>query len=484
MTKYDVLINQSRKNIDISISGTLRIPSSKSLCHRVLICASLSNGCSYLDNILFSEDIDATMNCLSALGARFEKINDASVKVSGICNPFKKPIDLKSSTHVNHEFIVNHETRDTIENHETHDTIVNHDAHKFEESSDVVELYCNESGSTLRFMIPIASALSEKVRFYGNGKLVSRPLGPYIDILKSQGLQIGYNGVLPLEINGHMVAEAFEMPGDISSQFISGLLLAAPVMNGNLSLTIGQPLESKAYVDLTVEAMEKFGIQIERKGYEFFSISEKNQYISRDYTVEGDYSQASFWIVAGTLIADENGILLEGLNRESLQGDLEVIQLVKSMGGNLVWEESGLRVYRAKTHGIDIDASQCPDIIPVMGVLGAFSEGITRVYNGKRLRIKESDRILSTITELRKMGVEIEELEDGFIILSSVKEGIQSVVFDGWNDHRIVMAMAIASLKLGCPVEIKGAEAVNKSYPNFFQHYKQIGGDVIEQYIR
>lgn len=469
MTKYDVLINQSRKKLDISVRGTLRTPSSKSLSHRALICASLSNGCSYLDNVLFSEDIEATINCLIALGARFEKINNSSVKVSGICNPFKKPVDLVSSTNA---------TQDS------YDTILNSNVNKFTESSNVVELYCNESGSTLRFMIPIASALTEKVRFYGNGKLVSRPLGPYIDILKSQGLKINYNGALPLEIHGHMVAEAFKIPGDVSSQFISGLLLAAPVMNGNLSLTIDQPLESKAYVDLTVEAMEKFGIQIERKGYEFFSISEKNHYISRDYTVEGDYSQASFWIVAGTLMADENGILLENLNKESLQGDLEVVQLVKRMGGNLVWEECGLRVYRAKTRGIDIDASQCPDIIPVMGVLGAFSEGRTRVYNGKRLRIKESDRILSTITELRKIGVEIEELEDGFIICSNASEVIQSIEFDGWNDHRIVMAMAIASLKLGCPVEIKGAEAVNKSYPNFFEHYKQIGGDVIEQFIR
>lgn len=423
-------MNKGVKIKPSKLKGRLKIPPSKSLCHRAVISASLSLGTSHLDNIIFSDDIIATSQAMSKLGAEIEKIGKDGLKVEG-----SFPVALEGE-----------------------------------------ELDCKESGSTLRFLIPISLLSDTDVCFIGRGKLVSRPLDSYYKIFDKQGIEYSTDkGKLPLEIRGKLRSDEFEIEGDISSQFITGLLFTLPLLDGDSKINIIGELESKAYVDLTIDVLDKFGVEIINNDYKKFIIKGSQEYKARDYRVEGDFSQAAFWLVGGIL---GESIESSGLNPDSLQGDMAIVDLIKKMGGDLSLKGSLFTSKESKTKGIRIDVSQCPDIAPILTVLAAVSEGETRIINAARLRIKESDRIKAISTELNKLGADVKEVGDSLVIQG--KKSLKGGKVDSWNDHRIAMSLAIASIKCTEEVILTNSDSVNKSYPHFWEDFKSLGGRIDE----
>lgn len=419
-----------------SLKGSLKVPPSKSGSHRGIISAGLSDGKSLVDNIIFSHDIIATLNAMRALGVKYEitepqsEFGTGSVSIEGVGSV--KIIE------------------DTID--------------------------ANESGSTLRFLIPIAALDSGKITFTGKGKLVERPLDTYYNIFEEQGIE--YNtieGKLPLTVHGPLKPGRFNIPGNISSQFITGLLFSLPLLEDDSKIVVTSPLESKGYVDLTLEVLNLFGIEIENNNYEEFIVKGNQKYKKRDYTVEGDFSQAAFLIVAG-ILGEE--VKCSGLNVNSLQGDKAILDIVKKMGADISIKENIISTKNSNTHGIEIDASQCPDLVPILATLGALSEGTTRIINAERLRIKESDRLKAMATELNKLGADVVELEDGLEIKGKIH--LNGGIVDSWNDHRIAMALAIASIKCSGEVIIRNSESVKKSYPGFWSDFESLGGKIDE----
>lgn len=422
--KY-VMINPSE------LKGEITIPSSKSLCHRAIICAGMSEGVSNIHNVFFSQDVEATCGAMSNLGVDVVLDRRSSkIKVKGTAElrPKKANID------------------------------------------------CCESGSTLRFLIPIAATIGKEVTFDGIGKLVERPLQDYYRIFDEQ--QIHYenvDGKLPLTIDGKLKFGEYRVKGNVSSQFISGLLFALPLLEGDSKIIVTTELESKPYVDLTIDTLKKLSVHVENHDYKEFIIKGNQKYRASDYSVEGDFSQAAFWLVAGTLGAD---VVCDGMNMNSLQGDKAVLDIIKSMGGKVRVEGEKVKALPSKTKGAVIDASECPDLVPVLTVLAAVSEGTTEITNAARLRFKESDRLRAITCELNKIGADIQEKEDGLIIRG--KDILRGGTVDSWNDHRIAMALAVASLKCKEPVIIKDALCVRKSYPDFWKHFRKLGGNMDE----
>jgi 3-phosphoshikimate 1-carboxyvinyltransferase len=282
-------------------------------------------------------------------------------------------------------------------------------------------------------------------------------------------------GNLPLNIEGQFKPGNFAIEGNISSQFISGLLFSLPLLDGDSKIIITTNLESKGYVDLTLDMLNRYGIEIINNGYKEFIIKGNQRYKGRDYRVEGDYSQAAFWLVGG-ILGEE--ITSRNLNLESLQGDRVIIDIINKMGGTITLDETFIKTIASNTKGIIIDASQCPDLVPVLAVLAALSNGQTKIVNAARVRIKESDRLNAIATELNKLGADVREFDDGLVI--NGKDSLIGGVVDSWNDHRIAMALAIASIKCKDEIIIKNSEAVKKSYPHFWEDFKKLGGKIDE----
>jgi len=416
------------------LKGEVIIPPSKSLSHRAVIASGLSKGTSIIENVMFSQDIIATCACMEALGVIIKKIktstNIYTLKVTGSSN-------LK-----------------LLQN----------------------EIDCCESGSTLRFFIPISLIHQNNVTFKGKGKLISRPLKEYYKIFDKQGIEYSTtSGNLPLKVNGSLKSDQLEIAGNVSSQFITGLLFALPLLKDNSTISITSNLESKGYIDLTLDILNKFSINIINDNYKKFHISGNQEYKSRDLRVEGDFSQAAFWLVAGAIGGEINCL---DLNSQSLQGDKDVIDVLKRMNANVKINSDSICTKTSKTKHTIIDGSQCPDIIPVLAVLASLSEGTTEIINAGRLRIKESDRLTAITTELKKLGADISEKQDGLII--SGKNELNGGEVDSWNDHRIAMSLAIASLRCKNDVIIKDSSCINKSYPTFWQDFKKLGGKINE----
>lgn len=407
--------------------GDVVIPPSKSLSHRAIIAAAMAEGRSRVDNLSFSEDIKATTEAMEGLGARFEVGEDYEI-IDGVDN-------LKRVSN---------------------------------------EIECRESGSTIRFMIPIAMLADGRVVFKGEGRLVKRPLNIFHKIFDEQGIEYS-KGVdeLPLEVNGKLKGGRYRVAGDISSQFITGLLYTLPKLEEDSVIEITTNLESKGYIDLTLDVLASFGIEIENIDYREFKIKGNQKYKARNYRVEGDYSQVAFWMVAGALGSD---ISCLGMRLDSLQGDRAIHSILKSMGIELI-EKDTIKAKAGNSNGAVIDLSQCPDLGPIVTVVAALSKGETRIVNASRLRIKESDRITAMRTELNKLGAKIEETEDGMII-QGVDEFLGGVEVDAWNDHRIAMALAMAATRCKKAITLSGAESVKKSYPHFWQEYSRVGGKV------
>ena len=330
-------------------------------------------------------------------------------------------------------------------------------------------LPCRESGSTLRFLLPVAMALKDQVRFLGEGRLLQRPLSPLKEELEKHGCTFVL-GSGELWGSGRLQNGIFTLPGDVSSQYITGLLFALPLLNGDSEINLTSPLESKSYVDLTLQVLKESGIQIqvisntERVGskhvtLEKYIIPGNQRYHCPSFTTpEGDWSNGAFWLAAN-YVGFANQVSCTGLNPDSLQGDRAVSQLLRDFPNN-------------------IDGSQIPDLIPILGVVASVRPGITIISNAQRLRLKESDRLETTVGLIRDLGGDAEERPDGMIIRG--KPLLPGGSVDGCADHRIVMAAAIAATVCTNPVTIKGAEAANKSYPGFFEDYKGLGGKINE----
>ena len=414
-------------------------PSSKSMGHREIICAGLACGTSIIDNISMSKDIEATMRCLKAINVAVDEIPSMiegrkALQISGTGHPMA--------------------------------------------AADSVD--CGESGSTLRFFLPLGANLNCPLTFTGHGKLVSRPLQAYYDIFDEKFIQyFNDNGNLPVTVNGRLTPGTYKLPGDVSSQFVSGLLFALPLLSGDSVIEITSSLESSAYVDMTINCLAKFGVQIENEGgqHRRYLVKGKQRYQAQDSQVEGDWSQAAFWTVGGSL---GTSVTCEGVNVNSLQGDQAVVSIMERMGAALKQDANSVTVTGGATKATVIDAANCPDIIPVLTVLAAVSEGTTKIINAGRLRIKECDRLAAMTSELNKMGAAITEEPEGLTIVGK-PDGLKGgVTVDAWNDHRIAMSLAIAAQKCREPIILTGAESVAKSYPTFWEDYKSVGGLVEE----
>ena len=414
----DIKVYPSRLN------GEVKIPPSKSMAHRAVICAALGDGLSKISNIDYSDDIIATINGMRALGAVIEEKNEC-LEVRGINSK---------------------------------------------------ELSVNR----LRFLVPISLAFEGVTRFVGRGNLGKRPLKTYYDIFDSQGIEYSYlNGVLDLVISGKLRAGTYEVEGNISSQFITGLLFTLPLLDGDSKISITTELESKGYLDLTLSAMKDFGIKVINNEYKEFIIKGNQRYRSRDYRVEGDYSQGAFFLSADAL---GNEVTILDLKEDSLQGDREVVDILERMG--VVIEKTNLGMDGQVKHlnSTLIDASQCPDIIPVLSAVAALSNGKTEIINAGRLRIKECDRLAAVTQELNKLGAKVTEKSEGLII-EGVGELEGGVEVWSHKDHRIAMTLAIASTRCKAPIIIKDYECVSKSYPHFFEDFKKLGGRLDEWHM-
>ncbi len=411
-----------------TVSGSLMIPASKSLSHRALICAGLASGTSTIRHLGHSRDIQATMDCLKALGAVFHQKEEALL-VDG-CTP----------------------------------SLIDHPV--------VLDAY--ESGSTLRFFIPIAATSAAPVTFHGQPTLLSRPMGIYANIFLEQHLPFEQSGEA-ISFHGPLQGGLYTIDGNVSSQFISGLLMAGPLLSG-IELAVLPPYQSRSYVDLTTSMMEKFGIQIEQPTSEAYRIHPGQSYKPTDIFVESDWSQAAFFLVLGLL---NHSLTLQGLNPDSLQGDEVILDLVKKAGAKVEWDNGNLVVSPDQRKPLTIDLANCPDLGPILCVMAAYTPGTTRIEHAARLRYKECDRIAAMEEELKKWGVEISSDEDSITIVgkSSWKKE-EPVIIDSHNDHRIAMAMAIFGCCADSPCVIENAQAINKSYPDFFEDLKSLHGKV------
>ena len=416
------------------LKGEVKIPPSKSMAHRAVICAALSNGICKVTNIDYSDDIIATIEAMKSLGAVINKKGD-----------YLEVVGIKSGSNK-----------------------INKDIHE----ERIID--CNESGSTLRFLVPIASLFEGINRFIGRGNLGKRPLDTYYKIFDEQGIKYTYkDGVLDLKTEGKLKAGEFKVKGNISSQFITGLLFTLPLLDGDSKITITTEMESKGYIDLTLSAIKDFGVEIINNDYKEFIIKGNQTYTARDYRVEGDYSQAAFFLCADAI---SNDVVVNDLKLDSLQGDKEVLDILERMGVKIKSENNGL-IGKADNNlkSTIIDGSQCPDIIPVVSLAASLCEGTTEIINAGRLRIKECDRLAAVTSELNKLGAKITEKEEGLIIegVSSLKGGCKV-----WShkDHRIAMTLAIASTVCEEPIIIEDYECVSKSYPEFWSDFKSVGG--------
>lgn len=325
----------------------------------------------------------------------------------------------------------------------------------------------------MRFIIPIAAALGCSCEFRGKGKLPERPITPYIRELGKNGAVITKTeGVMPFVMNGTLKGGDYVLEGDISSQFITGLLFALPLCSGNSVIRLASKLESKPYADMTVEALSRFGITIDesedKDGLPVYRIRGGQKYRSADVSVEGDYSQAAFYFAANALGSE---IKVDNLSEKSVQGDKKILEIIGGISYNKI-NDSGLR----RLPAFSADVSDIPDLVPILAVLGCFTDGVSRITGAKRLKIKESDRLEAISSALGNIGGKITVGDDSLEI--EPVDGFHGGVIDGCNDHRIVMASAIASTMADGEITITGAEAVAKSYPDFWTDFASLGGNI------
>lgn len=409
--------------------GTVTVPPSKSAAHRAIIAAALANGRSVISNVDLSSDILATIGACRSLGCDIiieENDRYNTLTVDG-------GLSLSGETHID----------------------------------------CAESGSTLRFFIPVACTLSGTKTFTGRGRLPYRPVDAYLQIFDSQGIRYtrAADANLPLTVLGKLQGGEMRVDGRVSSQYVTGLLFALPVLNEDSAISVLGGFESRGYVDLTLDMLRRFGIEIGVSDDEF-SIKGDQRYQPRDIVVEGDYSQAAFFIVAGAIAGD---LRIAGLDAHSLQPDSAIVSIMQRMGAVITQEDDTLSVKQSVLTGTEIDVSQCPDLVPPLAIAAAFAKGETRITGAARLRIKECDRLHALAVNLNNLGIQAVETDDELIIRGGI---INGGTIDTFGDHRIAMAFAIAAAGAKSDITIPNAECISKSYPKFYDDIKALGGQI------
>lgn len=394
------------------LRGSITPPPSKSQAHRLLIAAALARGESVISNVAFSQDILATLDCLERLGAGIER-DCASVRIRGIGAPAGE--------------------------------------------GKLPRLDCRESGSTLRFMIPVALAVAGGGIFTGSGRLLERPQGPYEKLFREKNILFEHTPQ-SIRAEGKLMPGEYALSGDVSSQFITGLLYALPALSGDCDIRLTTCLESRGYVDMTLLALRAFGVEVRETGTGYH-IPGGQRYCPADLAVESDYSQAGFYYAAKGLGCE---IAIQNLNPDSAQGDKCIEPYCRRLLGE---------------GPVELDVAQCPDLVPALAVHAALRPGQdTAIVNAARLRMKESDRLAAVTQELNKLGARVEEHPDHLVIHGV--EALRGGTVDAHNDHRIAMMLAVAAVRCGGPVTLTGAESVNKSYPSFWEDYASLGGQI------
>ena len=397
-----------------SLCGTLDVIPSKSASHRAVMMAALCKEDTRLAPLQRSRDIEATLACAAALG------------------------------------------------------LGQHDA-----PQGLRTLACGESGSTLRFFIPLALDGRGPVRFVGHGRLMQRPLSVYEQLFDPRGVRWALSGDA-LTVEGQLQSGEYALRGDVSSQFITGLLLALPLLSGDSVIRITTALESRGYVELTRRIQAAFGVTSRwADGHTLLVPGGQTPVSPGSFAIEGDWSHAAFYLVAGAL-GKAGPLTLRHLDMHSTQGDRAIVPILRGMGARIEETSQGLTVYPSVLHGAQVDVTQVPDLVPVLAVAMAGAQGESRITGAARLRIKESDRLSAIADALCACGAEVRELPDGLVICGGPP--LHGAAVDGRNDHRIVMAMAVAAALCDGEITISDAEAVAKSAPAFWQEYASLGG--------
>lgn len=409
--------------IPAPLSGRIPAIPSKSDAHRLLILAAFSDRETTLLLPSLSKDIEATMECLRSLGAKIEETIPGEYLISPVSAPAASPV-----------------------------------------------LNCGESGSTLRFLLPVAMAVADQAAFCGAGRLPERPLSPLKEEMERHGCTF-LQDKLPLTVAGRLTGHDFSLAGNVSSQFLSGILMALPLLGGG-TLSLTTDLESEGYVDITLSAMARFGVAAERTANGWRVPSARYRSPGR-IAAEGDWSNAAFWLTAGIL---SGGVEVTGLDPASPQGDKAILEILSRMGAELSVSGGVVSARPSRLHGAEIDVRQTPDLVPILCIAAGAAQGVTRIFNAARLRIKESDRLSAMARALSALGVQTEELPDALVIHGN--GGFTGGSVNSENDHRIAMSAAVAAVKASGSVTIADAQAAEKSYPRFYDDYQALGGNV------
>lgn len=426
------------------LTGELDAPSSKSEAHRLLVCAAFAPGLTDVSCATSSDDIEATASCLEALGARIARTR-GGFRV--------RPVPGTSATD------------------------------NLPEARRGALLDCGESGSTLRFLLPVVAALGCDARLTGRGRLPERPLSPLYEELEAHGARLSGQGSLPLSVGGRLEPGRFFLPGDVSSQFVTGLLLAAPLLRAPVEVVVAEPVESAPYIDITVSALRTFGVEVSEGGAltdggrpaRSYVVCAPDGYVTPgEVSVGGDWSNAAFWLAAGAI--GEEGVAVRGLDLASAQGDRQILAALALLGARVLRRPGGAACERERLRGRELDVSSCPDLVPPLAAVAAVAEGTTRMRGAARLRIKESDRLETVSAAICALGGRARAVDDGLVI-----EGVPELAggtVDAANDHRIAMMASILASRCTGPVTVLGAECVAKSYPAFFEDLAALGGIV------
>lgn len=434
-----------------TLRGAITPPPSKSQAHRLIIAAALAGGESVLSNVAFSQDIMATLSCMEQLGARWEKTEEHVIRISGIS---------------------------------AGQPLLGEDG--------LPHFDCGESGSTLRFLIPIALAVAGGGVFTGRGRLMERPQLPYFDLFDEKGIAYTLkDGVLT--VRGCLKAGEYALPGDVSSQFFTGLLYALSLVDGGSVISSTTRLESVGYINMTRQAMAAFGVESRWQGARTLEIAGGQSYAPSVASVEADWSQAGFWYAAAGI---GNDLKVTGMNENSIQGDRVILDWGRMLrndppaGGTAVpilgRPKDGTvptqdAVGAENRFAVGISVRFSPDLVPPLAAWGALTPGCDLlIKHAERLRIKESDRLASVTAVLNALGARVTEKQDSLFI-RGMETLAGGVTVDSFNDHRIAMMAAIAATRCAAPVTITGAECVRKSYPDFWEDYEMLGGQITRE---
>ena len=432
MSTMNVTIN-ARK-----LAGTVAAVASKSVAHRLILLAALADGTTDIDCTTTSEDIEATISCVRSLGA------------------------IVSRTHLGLRIVGIPATR------------------RRELPRQKAPLDCGESGTTLRFLLPVVSALDEEVELVGHGRLAERPLSPLYEELVRHGAEISAQGKFPLKVSGPICGGTFRLPGNVSSQFVSGLLMAAPLVDGPVKVLVSEPVESFPYITLTIRALAAFGVAVEQSHITIDGSPHLCLDVARSplaspgaIPVEGDWSNAAFWLAAGALSFD--GIEVTGLDSTSTQGDRAVMAALTLFGARVSRTRGTASCRHERLHGIDLDVSDIPDLVPPLAAVAACAEGTTRLRNAGRLRLKESDRLQSVSAAINAVGG-MAVVEDDCLVITGRE--LAGGTVEAANDHRIAMMAAVMACRAQGPLQVRGAQCVAKSYPAFWDDFELLGGSI------